>query len=45
MGMHPTSYILLGYKFPQKEVDLWDDDLLPFIEGHPGVEFLLLYGE
>lgn len=46
MGVDRTDYILFGWKLPFQlkdkngnEIDPWDEKLMPYIEGHKGVEY------
>ena len=52
MGIDRTDYVVYGWKFPEKlrdaegrEVDLWADRFLPYIEGHQGVEYVIVRGD
>lgn len=41
-----TDYIVYGFKLPEmKDINLWDDKYLPYIEGHPGIEYTIIRGE
>ncbi len=47
MGVDRTDYIIFGFKFSPKDlkqhgIDLWDDKYLPYIEGHQGVEYIIV---
>lgn len=49
MGIDRTDYIVYGWKLPFKlknesgEINILDDKFLPFIEGRPGVDYLISY--
>lgn len=47
MGMHKTTYLMLGIRMPASEFpgDRYDEEWLPYVEGHPGVEMSILSGE
>lgn len=47
MGVERTDYIIYGFKMNPKEVevfgvDIWDNKFLPYIEGHQGVQDILV---
>jgi len=49
MSVNRTDYIVYGWKFPNpmlnnmgQEVDLWDDKYLPYIEGHQGIDYIIV---
>lgn len=49
MGTYRSDYIIYGYKLPidlkgkdGNKIDLWDDEFLPYVEGHQGVEFAII---
>ena len=44
MGVYRTDYIIQGWKLPWKieGVDFYDDKYLPYIEGHPGIDYILI---
>lgn len=49
MGVDRTDYIMYGWKLPYKikdrndeVIDLWGDKLLPYVEGHKGVDERLI---
>lgn len=49
MGFYRTDYIVYGWKLPFEikdnngnKIDLWNDKFLPYIEGHPNVNYLLM---
>jgi len=47
MGLDRTDYIIYGWMLPPKMVgfDYWDDKYLPYIEGHPGVDYTIVLEE
>ena len=51
MGMHKTVYLVAGVRLSDEDlwdlgyIDLQDEDLLPYIEGHEGTEVRVLHGE
>jgi len=51
MGVDRTDYIVHGYQleltedYEGNEIDFWDDEFLPMIEGHIGEDFSLITGE
>lgn len=51
MGIHKTTYLVAGMRLSDEELrglgytGVTDDRLLPYVQGHEGVELSLLYGE
>lgn len=47
MSMHPYHYLMLGAPIERDSFpgDPWDDEWLPYYEGHEGVEMSIIYGE
>jgi hypothetical protein len=52
MGVDRTDYVVYGWQLPaviydaeNKEVDVWDEKFLPYVEGHKGVDYCLVRGE
>lgn len=47
MSMHPNHYVMLAAPVPidQFSPSLWDDEWLPYTEGHDGVELSIVHGE
>lgn len=50
MGADLTTYLVFGFVGSKKElkkhnITLWDDKLLPYSEGHPGIIDTLVYGD
>jgi hypothetical protein len=49
MGIYRRDYILFGWKLPNKitnengeYISFWDDKYLPYVEGHPGIEYSII---
>jgi len=47
MSLNRTDYIIYGWKLPVKMdgFNYWDDKYLPYIEGHPGVDYTIILEE
>ena len=47
MGLDRTDYIIYGWMLPTtiEGFDYWDEKYLPYIEGHPGVEYTIVLEE
>jgi len=48
MGVYRIDYIVYGWKLPYElknkngKIDLWADKFLPYIEGHKGIDYILI---